>query len=125
MADGSAASSATVHKGSAASGADLSHSVVSKPFDRALVEGCFNWGSLLQKGTEFFRGCRVVPITKDDAFASDAGVRKCMEHLHGPTDTFWLSARCSGGSAWQFMNWQRGLKTVAKIKLHWKHFKSL
>ena len=56
-------------------------SMVSESFDRTLVEGCCELGSLLQKKTRFSRGCQVVPITKDDDFASDSGMRKCMEHL--------------------------------------------
>ena len=53
----------------ATSGARASTSMVSKPFDRILVEGCCDPGSLLQRKTRFSRGCRVVQITEDDDFA--------------------------------------------------------
>ena len=90
-----------------------------------LVEGCCEYGSLLQQRTRFSRGCKVVPITKDDDFASESGMSKCMQNLLGPADTLWYSAPCTGGSTWQFINLQRGPETVAKIKLHWKLFKRL
>ena len=93
--------------------------------DRTLVEGCCELGSLLQRKTKFSRGCRVVPITKDDDFASDSGMRKCIEHLKSAADTLWFSAPCTGGSAWQYINLKRGPSTVAKIKLHWRLFKWL
>ena len=81
--------------------------------------------SLLQKHTKHSRGCRVVPITKDDDFASEAGMQKCISAITGPADTLWFSAPCTGGSTWQFINIKRGPETVAKIKLHWKLFKRL
>ena len=49
--------------------------LVSESFDRALVEGCCELGSLLQKKTRFSRGCRIFPVRKDDDFASDSGMR--------------------------------------------------
>jgi len=98
---------------------------VSLPTDRILVEGCCENGSLLQRRTKFSRGCKVVPITKDDDFASSSGMRKCIENIKGPADTLWFSAPCTGGSTWQFINLRRGPETVAKIKLHWKLFKRL
>ena len=71
------------------------------------------------------KGCKVVPITKDDDFVSEAGIRKCISDLLGPRDTLRFSAPCTGGSTWQFINLKRGPETVAKIKLHWKLFKRL
>jgi len=73
----------------------------------------------------FSRGCKVVPITKDDDFASEAGILKCIQSLRGPADTLWFSAPCTGGSTWQFINLKRGPETVAKIKLHWALFHRL
>ena len=67
----------------------------------------------------------MVPITKDDDFASEEGIRTCISHLRGPSDTLWFSAPCTGGSTWQFINLRRGPETVAKIRLHWKLFKRL
>jgi hypothetical protein len=99
--------------------------MVSEPFDRTLVEGCCELGSLLQKKTRFSRGCRVVPITRDDDFASDSGMRKCVEHLKSAADTLWFSAPCTGGSTWQYINLKKGPQTVAKIRLHWRLFKRL
>ena len=99
--------------------------LASQAHDRVLVEGCCEPGSLLQEKTKFSKGCQVVPITKDDDFASVAGMQKCMQHLRGPTDTLWFSAPCTGGSTWQFINLKRGPETVAKVKLHWKLFKRL
>ena len=107
------------------SGDSIYHALVSQPHDRVLVEGCCENGSLLQRKTKFSRGCKVVPITKDDDFASDAGMRKCVQNITGPSDTLWFSAPCTGGSTWQFINLKRGPETVAKIKLHWKLFKRL
>ena len=98
---------------------------ISQDHDRVLVEGCCEPGSLLQAKTKFSRGCKVVPITKDDDFASVAGMQKCMQSLRGPSDTLWFSAPCTGGSTWQFINLKRGPATVAKIQLHWKLFKRL
>ena len=48
-----------------------------------------------------------------------------MLNLQGPSDSFWFSAPCTGGSTWQYINLTRGPETVAKIKLHWKLFKRL
>jgi hypothetical protein len=100
-------------------------SLVSEPFDRTLVEGCCELGSLFQKKTRFSRGCQVVPITKDDDFASDSGMRKFIEHLKSAAETLWFLAPCTGGSSWQYLNLKRGPKTVAKIRLHWRLFKRL
>ena len=99
--------------------------LISEPFNRNLVEGCCEPGSLLQRQTKASRGCRVIPVTKDDDFASEAGILKSIEHLRGPSDTLWFSAPCTGGSTWQFINLKRGPETVAKIRLHWKLFKRL
>ena len=38
-------------------------------------------------------------VTKDGYFASDANVRKCVEHLRGSADTLWFLAPCAGRSA--------------------------
>ena len=70
--------------------------LASKDHDRVLVEGCCEPGSLLQEKTKFSKGCKVVPITKDDDFASVTGMRKCMQNLRSPTDTLWFSAPCTG-----------------------------
>ena len=98
---------------------------ISQDHDRVLVEGCCEPGSLLQARTKFSRGCKVVPVTKDDDFASVSGMQKSMQNLRGPSDTLWFSAPCTGGSTWQFINLKRGPATVAKIQLHWKLFKRL
>ena len=124
-AGGSVASDATAKATGDASIAGAVAHWESKEHDRVLVEGCCEPGSLLQKRTKYSKGCKVVPITKDDDFASDAGIRKCIESLTGPSDTLWFSAPCTGGSTWQFINLKRGDKTVAKIKLHWKLFRRL
>ena len=99
--------------------------LVSEPIGRVLVEGCCEPGSLLQQKTKFSRGCKIVPISRDDDFASTAGIQKCIQHINGPSDTLWFSAPCTGGSTWIFINLKRGPETVAKIKLHWKLFKRL
>ena len=99
--------------------------LVSQAFDRVLVEGCCEHNSLLQRKTRFSKKCKVIPITKDDDFASESGIRKCIEAINGPADSFWLSAPCTGGSTWQYINLKRGPETVAKIKMHWKLFKRL
>ena len=116
-----------VAPGPAGAGADkcVYSCLVSESHDRVLVEGCCEYDSLLQKRTKFSRGCKVVPITKDDDFSSEAGILKCIESIKGPSDTLWFSAPCTGGSTWQFINLKRGPNTVAKIKLHWKLFKRL
>ena len=128
--DASAAAEGSSNSGGDAStaveqGANVYRCLLSEACDRVLVEGCCEKDSLLQKRTKYSRGCRVVPITKDDDFASEAGMRKCIESLCGSSDTLWFSAPCTGGSTWQFINLKRGDKTVAKIKLHWKLFKRL
>ena len=99
--------------------------LISQLHDRVLVEGCCEPGSLLQQRTKHSRGCKVVPITRDDDFASESGMRKCIQNITGPADTLWYSAPCTGGSTWQFINLRRGPETVAKVKLHWKLFKRL
>ena len=106
-------------------GAQRYKALISVPHDRVLVEGCCDNGSLLQQRTKFSRGCKVVPITRDDDFASEPGMRKCIENLSGPADTLWYSAPCTGGSTWQFIKIRRGPATMAKIKLHWQLFKRL
>jgi len=50
----------------ASNAASMTPSLVSESFDRTLVEGCCELDSLLQKETIYSRGCRIVPITKDD-----------------------------------------------------------
>ena len=72
--------------------------LVSQPFDRVLVEGCCEPGSLLSKPTKYSRGCKVIPITKDDDFASESGIRTCTTSIERPSDTLGFSAPCTGGS---------------------------
>ena len=108
-----------------AQGSIFPKALISQPSDRTLVEGCCELGSLLQQATKASKGCKVVPITKDDDFASKAGIAKCISELRGPQDTLWFSAPCTGGSTWQFINIKRGPETVAKIRVHWKLFRRL
>ena len=83
--------------GSGPSADSIYHALVSQSFDRVLVEGCCEKDSLLQRKTKYSRGCKVVPTTKDDDFASDSGILKCIQSINGPSDTLWFSAPCTGG----------------------------
>ena len=59
--------------------------LVSQTFDRTLVEGCCEVNSLLQRSkSKYSRGCRVVPVTKDDDFASEAWCTKVYPVYQGP-----------------------------------------
>ena len=79
--------------------------------DRTLVEACCEVNSKLSKATRCSRGCRVVPITEDTDFTSEAGVAKAIASTTGPNDSLWYSSPCTGGSLWQLVNMLRGPAT--------------
>ena len=73
-------------------------SMVSESFDHSLIEGCCKLGSLLQSKTKFSRGRRVIPTTKDDDFASDAGMSTCIANLRSAADTLCGFQRLARGA---------------------------
>ena len=94
-------------------------------YNRVMVEGCTNPGSLLSEKTPWSKGCKVIPIDKDDDWCSIRTLDKCRESLSGRKSALWFSSPCTGGTSWTHVNMHRGSSIVNKIKGHWAEFRKL
>ena len=89
-------------------------------YGRIMIEGCTNPGSLLSQKTPWSKGCKVVPIDKNDDWCSIYTLDKRRETLSS-----WFSSPCAGGTSWTHVNLHRGSSIVNKIKGHWIEFRKL
>ena len=90
-----------------------------------MIEGCTNPGSLLSEKTPWSKGCKVIPIDKNDDWCSICTLDKCRETLSGRKSALWFSSLCAGGTSWTHVNMHRGSSTVNEIKGHWAEFRKL
>ena len=94
-------------------------------YNRVMIEGCTNPGSLLSEKTPWSKGCKVIPIDKNDDWCSSGTLEKCREILTCNRSSLWFSSPCTGGTSWTHINMLRGSTTVNKIKGHWSEFRKL
>ena len=90
-----------------------------------MIEGCTNPGSLLSEKTPWSKGCKVIPIDKNDDWCSSGTLERCRETLTGNRSSLWFSSPCTGGTSWTHINMHRGSSTVNKIQEHWSEFRNL
>ena len=69
-------------------------------YNRVMIEGCTNPGSLLSEKTPWSKGCKVIPIDKNDDWCSSYTLDKCREMLSGKHSSLWFSSPCTGGTSW-------------------------
>ena len=93
-------------------------------YNRVMIEGCTNPGSLLSEKTPWPKGCKIIPIDNGD-WCSIYTLDKCHETLSGRKSALWFSSPCTGGTSWTHVNMHRGSATVNKIKGHWVEFRKL
>ena len=91
--------------------------------NRVMIEGCTNPDSLLSEKTPWSKGCKVIPIDKNDDWCSIHTLDKCRETLSGRKSALWFPSPCTGGTSWTHVNMHRGNSTVNNIKGHWGNFK--
>ena len=97
---------------------------------RRIVEFCCGEHSLI--GARAPADCEVIRLTIADDLTTAAGLAKAIAAVSEPgVPTLLFGALpCTGGSPYQYLNWQLGPKTRAKICRHraifrvlWRHFK--
>ena len=79
----------------------------------------------LSEKTPWSKGCKFIPIDKNDDRCSIYTLDKCRETLSGRRSALWFSSPCTGGTSWTHVNMHRGSSTVNKIKEHWVDFRKL
>ena len=93
--------------------------------NRILIEGCTNPGSLLSEKTPWSKGCKIIPVDKNDDWCSTYTLNKCRGTLSGRKSALWFSSPCTGGTSWTHVNMHRGSATLNKIKGYWAEFRKL
>jgi hypothetical protein len=71
-------------------------------------------------------------VTRKDDFTSSSGFESVVKNIRSYSDVVWYSPPCTGGSAWQHLNYTKGEDTRRKIKEHrelfwklWSSFENL
>ena len=82
---------------------------------RIIIEICAESDSAIGRVYNMCDHCIVVRITKDDDFASEAGV--CILGLRSPRDMLSFSAPGTGGSTWQYININAVPKLLQRMML--------
>ena len=96
-----------------------------RKYKRRIVEFCCGGQSLI--GNLAPADCEVVRLTIEDDLTTQSGLDKALAAVSDPSMPTLLfgALPCTGGSALQYINWQRGPDTQKKIRNHWLVFRRL
>ena len=99
---------------------------------RVLIKLCCSPDSSVGSVAEAeFPDCRVSRITETDDFTSQAGKERVRIWLEDCIRQqcpvlVWVAFPCTGGSAWQTLNWRRGTEsTLENIRSHWSNLRAV